>query len=158
MDVSIFKASRVRLMLWIAVPPLLVVGVGLGAYALRCRSQCELKQATVLGNDAIQSEAPLIAFFQETARRTGFAVVSVKVEHRVSAENRGMPVLIAEVNGSGSFEVINQFISNVISEQHLLSERAIKISQSSVDGTMDYRAELTFELLLLNEPKTAGGR
>ncbi len=183
MDVGIFKASRAGLILWIAVPPLLIVGVGLSAYALQRQSQWQLNRTEVLakvlprfsktqqaadallaefkgqeGASAIQSEDQLMSFLEETAQRAGFAVDSVKVERRVSAENRGMPVLIGNVKGAGGFDAIAQFIANVTSEQHLLSEQSVKITQSNGGGSMDYGAELTFELLLFNEPKKTGGR
>lgn len=182
MDVGIFKASRARLILWIAVPPLLMVGVGLSAYALQRQSQWQLNRTEVLakvlprfvktqreastllaefkglGTSAIQSEDQLMSFLEETAQRAGFAVDSVKVERRVSAENRGMPVLIGNVKGAGGFDAIAQFIANVTSEQHLLSEQSVKITQSNGGGSMDYGAELTVELLLFNELKKAGGR
>lgn len=162
---------------WIAVPPLLSVGVGLGTFTAQRWSQRELNRTKVLadvlpllvktqretgavlaefrklGNGTIQSEDQLISFLQETARHTAFTDTSVKVERRLSEGSRGIPVLIAEVKGSGNFNAINQFIADVISEQHLLSERSVKISQSSTDGAVDYRAELSFELLLFNELK-----
>ncbi|MCK5922006.1 MAG: hypothetical protein KAG66_13770, partial [Methylococcales bacterium] len=136
---SKFKASRARLMLWVTVPPLLIVGVGLSAYALHRRSQWDLNRTKVLadilpklvktqqeasnlisefnglGDDAIQSEDQLISFLQETAQRAGFTVDSVKVERQVSSVNRGIPVLIGDIKGVGNLATIKQFIADMTS-------------------------------------------
>ena len=63
MDVGKFKVNRVRLILWLAIPPALALGLGLSTYALRLRSEWKLsltsKLATVL---------PSLVYTQEKAR------------------------------------------------------------------------------------------
>jgi len=182
MDVGIFKASRARLITWIVVPPLLIVGMGLGTHALQRESEWELSRTEELvdilpklvrtqrqagdflaefnkgfGGEAIESEDQLISFLQETAQRAGFTVDSVKVERRVSKINPSMPVLSATVKGTGSFDAIELYLGDVTTAHHLLSESKINLSQ--VEGyTSDfYRAELAFELMLFPGPQSAGG-
>ncbi len=91
MDIGKFKSSRSRLILWILIPPLLIAGVGLSTYALRLRSEWQLKRAQHLAEafprlvksresavallelfqgaetTNIDSEEELISFVQESA-------------------------------------------------------------------------------------------
>ena len=182
MDVSVFKASRLRLMIWIVVPPLLIVSLGLGTYALQRQSEWELnrtkelvevlpelvqtkRQASELlaefrkGSEekAIESEDQFISFLQEVAQHVGFTVDSVKVERQVSGVNPNIPVLLASVKGKGSFDAIELYLGDVTTVHPLLSESTIKLSQVKEYNTDFYRAELSFELTLLNGPKVADG-
>ena len=182
MDESVFKASRLRLMIWIVVPPLLIVGLGLGTRALQRQSEWELNRAKELaevlpelvqtkrqaseliaefrkgsGEEAIESEDRFISFLQEVAQHVGFTVDSVKVERRVSGVNPNIPVLLASVKGTGSFDAIELYLGDVTSVHRLLSESTIKLSQVKEYNTDFYRAELAFELTLLTGATVAGG-
>ena len=179
MDIGKFKASRARLVFWIALPPLLIAGGGLSAFALRLQSEWELDRiralsealpdltqtqklarelrAEFLESDAasIQSEDELISFLQKIAGKGGFTVDSLRVERRVSERNNNMPMLVADVKGSGSFWVIQKFLGDAASGQYLLSGTALQVSKGRDSGNTDLcRAEITFELVLIDPLKT----
>ena len=44
MDVGIFKTSGIRLKIWLIVPPLLIVILGLGSHAWRQRAEWQLQE------------------------------------------------------------------------------------------------------------------
>jgi hypothetical protein len=181
MDIGKFKASRMRLTLWMMVPPLLVVGVGLSSYALQLQSTWKLnrtkalsdvlpklvqtqQQAQTLLNTfqgmegrSIKSEDALISFIQESARKVGFTVDSLKVERRDTGTAAGMPVLVANVNGSGALDSTYRFLTEVSASQQLLSESSLKISQQPNAFDLKLcKADITFELVLFNVAKKGG--
>lgn len=182
MDIGVFRASRVRLMVWIVVPPLLIVSLGLGTEALKRRSEWELnrtKEMTKIlpkliqmrerasdvliefkkGSEeqVIESEDQLISFLQEEAQQVGFTVDSIKVERRSSEVNPSISVLVASVKGTGSFDAIELYLGDVTTAHCLLCESAIKLSQVQEYNAGFYRAELAFELTLLHGSKGASG-
>ena len=181
MDVSVFKANRRRLTSWIVIPPVLAVSVGLSSYALRRHSQWELSRAQEMagvlpqlvqtrqiaddvlsrfngdGESDIHSEDQLISLIQETGRRVGFTVDSLKVERRVSARHRNLPVLTAAVTGEGQYADIEFFLGEVCTQHHFLSASSVKLSKSQKSGTQRYRADIGFELVLLEGLQVAGG-
>ncbi len=181
MDIGIFKASRVRLMLWLVIPPVVAIGMGLSSYTLQLRSQWKLNRTKKLSavlprlvnaqqeagalltdfrsssSRNIKSEDEMISFLQDVAQRAGFVVDSLKVERRRSAQN--MPVLKADVAGLGSYSSIEQFLHDVGSAQNLLSESSLKLSQSFSDRDAEsFRAEIQFELIVFNSVVAADGR
>ncbi len=181
MDVGVFKASRTRLMMWIIVPPLLVVGIGLGTYTLKLQSEWQLSRTKELAEvlpdlidaqqqaqellaqfnkgleQSVESEDQFISFLQEVAQQVGFTVDSIKVERRVSAATLNTEVLFASVKGTGSFDVIELYLNDVVSAHTLLSESEIKLTQVKEYNTDFYRAELAFELLLYKGSRAAIG-
>lgn len=182
MDISVFKASRSRLMIWIVGPPLVIVTLGLGSHALRLQSVWELNRTKKLvevlpklvqtkqhsnelltefrkgsGEEGIESEDQFISFLQEVAQHVGFTVDSIKVERRIATASANMQVLSAVVKGTGSFDIVDLYLDDVISAHQLLSENTIKLSQVKEYNIDFYRAELAFELLLYNSSKVAGG-
>jgi hypothetical protein len=102
MDVGKFKASKRRLMAWIVIPPVIIVGVGLSAFALQERAQWRLQQTQSLSDvlppfiqsqreaselvaglglgdeDRIGTEDQLITELNEAAYKHGFTVDSVR--------------------------------------------------------------------------------
>lgn len=172
MDVGKFKASRARLTMWIIIPPLLVSGIGLSSHALRLQSQWSLSRTEKLTDvlpksvqaqkqgrrlleqfhrlETVQSEDELISFLREAAQRTGFMIDSLKVERKVSTKSK-MPVLVASVRGSGSFEVIQKYLGDTAVRQPLLFENSLKVSGASrsVEGR-GFAVDVVFELLMLN--------
>lgn len=181
MDVGKFKAGRARLMLWIVLPPLIITGVGLSAYALRLQSEWEHSRTRLLSailpelvqtqnrarnllagfhgsnSASIRSEDEFISFIQEVEQKSRFTVDSLKVERRVLGDNT--PVLVASVKGFGSFEAIREFLGDVVSGQHLLYESSLQVSQTSGSRNADigdgqYKVDMTFELVLLESLKT----
>ena len=179
MDVGKFKASRLRLMLWILVPPVLAVGAGLGTYTMRLRSEWELKRTRKLddvlprlvetrrqaeavvaefrGSDteSLRTEDELISFLQEAAQESGFPVDSIGVERRSA---QGRPLLAASVKGAGTFNSIQRFMGDVSSAQHLLSESSLKLSKNTLAAEDDsYKADLLFELVLFNPSSLLDG-
>lgn len=181
MDIGKFKASQTRLIIWILVPPLVVVGVGLSSYALQLQSEWRLNRTKGLsdvlpklvqtqarsgklidefeGAGAIQSEDELISYLQNVAQGAGFTVDSLKVARRASVPGLGMPVLTASVKGSGRYEAIEAFLGDVTANQHLLSESSLQVTRNA-RGAYEQdacRADITFELVLFDALKKSGG-
>lgn len=173
MDVGKFKASRGRLISWVILPPVLIVGIGLSSFALSLESEWELERTRVLAEllpkveearkeadnlivqyresdtGSVTSEDELISFLQNIAQQTGFTVDTLKVERRGSSAGHNVPVLTAHIRGSGTMLSLQNFIADAGSRQQLLSERALKISQGGqVVGEEICRADITFELAL----------
>jgi hypothetical protein len=183
MDVGKFKASGGRLMAWIVIPPLLIVGFGLGAYAWQQRAEWRLRQTKSLSDvlpvfikaqrdanvliadlgineqDKIGSEDQLISFLQEAALRRGFTVDAVQVVRREQIRGKNIPVLSASVKGSGKFTAIQLYINEIKSAQQLLSVSSIELTQSSdLQATELFDAKVVFDLLLIEEVlETVGG-
>jgi Tfp pilus assembly protein PilO len=180
MDIGIFKASRGRLILWMVIPPVVAIGMGLSSYTLQLRSQWKLNRAQKLSSvlprlasvqqeahdllsnfqasstQHIKSEDEMISFLQDVAQQAGFVVDSLKVERRRSVQN--IPMLKANVMGAGSYEAIELFLGDVGSSQNLLSESSLKLSQSVTDRTSgNFQAEIEFELMLFNSVAATGG-
>ncbi|MBN2161377.1 MAG: hypothetical protein JXR25_00320 [Pontiellaceae bacterium] len=177
MDVGTFKASGARLTAWLVIPPVLIVVCGVGGALLERRAHWETARIEALSEalpqlvdarmnaqlllehfketgGSIQSEEQLIAFLRETAVHAGFSVDTLKVDREVAGKGRNTDTLAASVKGTGTLAVIQQFMRDVGASQDLLSDDAIKLTQAHVDESGEYRAELSFELLLFN---AAGG-
>ena len=183
MDVGKFKASRGRLMAWIGIPPLLIVSVGLSAYAWAQRADTRLIQNQALSDvlpvfikaqkdaaeliadlgineeDKIGSEDQLISFLQEAALRRGFTVDAIQVVRQEKIQGKNVPVLSASVKGSGELTAIQLYINEIKSAQQLLSVSSIQLTQPKKMNTENtFDAKVVFDLLLLEEVlKTAGG-
>ncbi len=182
MDIGKFKSSSTRLTLWILIPPLLVAGVGLGVYMLKLQSEWEFNRTQSLaealprlvfvrelagnlmldvqGDDVnrVKNEDEFISFLQSTASALDFTVNSLKVERRTS-DSQNLPVLVAKVRGTGTFPTIQNFLGDVASKQPLLSQSALRVSQSS--GSADRNlcnAEATFELVMVETLVSGGAR
>lgn len=182
MDIGKFKSSRGKLIVWILVPPLLIVGVGLSSYALQRQAEWRLnrtkrfaevlprlvraqREADALFEEfthsetgTVKTEDELISFLQSAAQKTGFTIDLLKVERTTSAQNASLPVLTANVKGFGMFLTVESFLKDVTSSQHLLSENSLQLTQesSSYDASV-CRANITFELVLFDALKTAKG-
>lgn len=182
MDIGIFKASRGRLMLWVLMPPLVLVGAGLTSHALKARSEWKLQRiqslATALpkleharsaaeeivnkfyGEDSgcLKTEEELVSYLHNASARVGFVIDSLNVERRVSARDKDIPMLMAEVKGSGSFVDIEDYLVEVLAGQQLLSESSVKVNRSAnALHANEYRADITFELVLFRSVGKAGG-
>jgi hypothetical protein len=182
MDVGKFKASLPRLFLWILIPPLLITSIGLTSYAMRQQSDWHLertrayaevlpelalakRRAETLISDfnnseagRIKSEDELISFLQNSAPQCGFMVDTLKVERKTSSATGNLPVLNANVRGSGSFAAVQAFIGDVTSRQQLLTESSLQISLGNQALGEDFcRADISFELILFDQNKPAGG-
>ncbi|MEE9369731.1 MAG: hypothetical protein V3V05_12855 [Pontiella sp.] len=184
MDVGKFKASRGRLMAWIGIPPLLIVSVGLSAYAWAQKADTRLIQNQALSDvlpvfikaqkdaaeliadlgineeDKIGSEDQLISFLQEAALRRGFTVDAIQVVRHEKVRGKNVPVLSASVDGSGELAAIQLYINEIKSAQQLLSVSSIQLTQPKKMNVENktFDAKVVFDLLLLEEVlKTAGG-
>ena len=182
MDVGIFMVSGGRLRMWLIIPPLLMVSVGLGSHAWQQRAQWRLQETKALSDvlppfvaarrDAVEliegfktssgeelgSENQLISFLQDMAQKNNFMVGTVNVVVREKRQQKDVPVLNAVVRGQGDFTAIQLYINEVKTEQRLLSVSSIKIVQPTERSIGDgYDVEIIFELLLLNEMKAFNG-
>lgn len=182
MDIGKFKKSRARLTAWVVIPPVLIVGVGLSSFALKQQSEWQLERTRVLSellpkiektqNEAlalltefsnsdagnVKSEEELISFLQNAARESEFTVDSLKVERKASSADKTVPVLVAKVRGSGSFLSVQTFIGDAVSQQQLLNETSLQISQGGYGiGEDSCRADIVFELIRFNFEKSDGG-
>jgi len=177
MDVGKFKASQKRLMMWITVPPLLISSVGLSAYAWKQQAEWKLKQTESLSEalpvviqartdagrlisdlglnkeSAIGSEDQLISFLQEAAMRRGFTIDSVQVVRREAKDSQGIPVLMANIEGTGEFTAIQLYINEVQSAQHMLSVNTLELTQprQQIIAGNGFKANISFNLLLIDE-------
>ncbi len=182
MDVGIFMASGGRLRAWLMIPPLLIVGLGLGSHAWQQRAQWQLQKTTALSEvlppfiaarkDAVVlfesfkiaeggelgSEDQLISFLQDMAQKNDFLVDTVSVVSQQQQQKKVVPVLNAVVRGEGDFTSIELYINEVKTEQRLLSVNSIKIAQpTESSGGELYEVEIVFELLLLDDLKAFNG-
>lgn len=183
MDVGIFKASQARLMAWIVIPPMLIVGVGLSSYAWSQRTEWKLQQAQSLSDvlplvieskreaakligdlglnekSAIASEDQLISFLQEVALKHGVTVESVKVVRRELARGENIPILSASLEGAGTFAALQLYVNEIKSAQSLLSVNSLRLSQPRKRISEDlFEASIVFDLMLIDEVlKTTGG-
>jgi hypothetical protein len=184
MDIGKFKASSGRLMAWIVIPPVLIVGVGMSAYAWQQRAEWQLRQNESLSEvmpvfikaqtaagklisdlgvnekDAIASEDQLISFLQEAAVRRAFTIDAVQVVRHEKVTGQAVPVLSASVEGFGEFSAIQLYINEIKSAQQLLSVRSMDLTQPKKRKADDeiFDARIVFDLLLFDEVlKTTGG-
>ena len=184
MDVGKFKASKARLMAWIVVPPLLIVGIGLSAHAWKQRAEWRLQQNQTLSDvlpsfikaqknaselieslgineqdKMIGSEDQLISFLQEAAVRRRFTVDAVKVVRHEQLKGKNIPVLRATVQGFGELTAIQLYINEIKSAQQLLSVNSIELSQDKDHRSADvFATKVVFDLLLIDEVlQTVGG-
>lgn len=182
MDIGIFKASQVRLIAWIIIPPVLIVGVGLSTYALKRQSEWKLSNTRELSEvlpkliqtqeeagalikkiqgveaDSLKNEDELISFLQGAAQKAGFMIDSLKVERSTAAQNSGIPVLTARVKGAGAFTEITSYIGDVTTAQVFLSESSLKVTRSSnAYNKESWNADVTFELILFDSLGASGG-
>ena len=184
MDIGKFKASGGRLMAWIVIPPLLIVTVGMSAYAWQQRAEWQLLQneslsevlpvfvkaqreaselITDLGvneKDKIGSEDQLISFLQEAAVRRAFTVDAVQVVRHEQIRGKNVPVLSASVEGYGEFTAIQLYINEIKSAQQLLSVSSMELTQpdNRQVGKDVFDARVVFDFLLIDEVlKTTGG-
>lgn len=183
MDVGTFKASQARLMAWIVIPPLLIVGVGLSSYAWQQRAVWRLQQtrslsdvlplvieskreATKLIGDlglsaksAIGSEDQMISFLQEVAVKHGVMIESIQVVRREPERGENIPVLSASVESLGEFTALQLYVNEIKSAQSLLSVSSLELTQPREQISKDiFEANITFDLMLIDEVlKTSGG-
>lgn len=179
MDVGIFKVSGGRLKMWLMIPPLLMVTVGLGSYAWQQRAQWQLQETQALSDvlppfiaarkaakdlfeglktdsgGELGTEDQLISFLQDIAQQYEFTVEAVNV---VDQKQQAASVLNIVVRGAGDFTAVQLYINEAKSKQRLLSVDSIKVMQPSEQRAGGlYDVEIVFELLLMDEIKTLGG-
>jgi hypothetical protein len=167
MDIGKFKASRLRLTLWLTIPLVLLVGVGLGSYTLRLRSDWELERIQKLAaalpklalvqqsaealthefqqeGERIRTEDELMAYLRGAAREARFLVNTLKVERGTL---KGLPTLTASVSGSGSLTAVQRFLGDAAAGQPLLSEQSLKISRSALQRDT-FKTDISLVLIL----------
>ncbi|MDF7799998.1 hypothetical protein P4C99_11030 [Pontiellaceae bacterium B1224] len=107
---------------------------------------------------SLKSADDLISYLQNTANQVGFTVDSLKVERGMSAREKNVPKLTALVKGAGSFEDIENYMGEVSANQNLLSEASMQVSRSANPARPDdFRADITFELVLFRAANLSGG-
>ncbi|MDF7799996.1 hypothetical protein P4C99_11020 [Pontiellaceae bacterium B1224] len=181
MDLGKFKASRTRLLLWVLIPPFLISGIGLTSFALdqqstwvleRTKALSEILPKVVAAQESVESllqtfnaseagriktEDELISFLQNAANNADFMVDSLKVERKVAAMSKNVPVLAASIRGSGTIMAVRSFLGDVTARQQLLSETSLQINQGGRSlGEESCRADITFELILFKNGKSGG--
>lgn len=181
MDVGIFITSSRRLTMWIIIPPLLMVGIGMGSFAWKQKAQWQLQEAQALSellppfitarNNAAElfkgfetdaggelgSEDQLISFLQDMAQQNSFMVETVNIVARKNPQQT-VPALNAVVKGEGDFTAVQLYINEAKSKQRLLSVDSIKVMEPNTRSeTGLYSVEIIFELLLIDEIKALGG-
>ena len=185
MDVGIFKTSGLRLKLWIIIPPLLMVSVGLGSHAWRQRAVWKLQETQALSEflpplitarkdvaalfdsfkgstgSEMGSGDQLISFLQDMAQLNDFMLDTIDIVDRRNSSpesSQALPVLNAVVRGRGDFTSVQMYINEAKSRQQLLSVDSLRVNKPSDGaGAGIYDVEIVFELMQLNEMKTVSG-
>lgn len=182
MDVGIFMASGTRLRIWLILPPVLIVSIGLGSHAWQQRAVWKLEETKAISNvlpsfitargevlDLVESfktdggkdlvsQAQMGSFLQEMAEQNNFTGTSVSTPDQKNQPQKAVPVQNYMVKGSARFMDIQLFINKAKSEQRLISVSSIKIAQPSEGSAGEqFEVEILFELLLLDGMKAFDG-
>lgn len=180
MDVGVFKVSRLRLILWLGIPPVLIVGMTMSSYILSLRSQWKLDRVSALSEvlpklnqtrqdahgllvrfestteQAVRTEDQLISFLQDYAQMSGFQIDSLNAER--GAPVAGYPVLVAKVRGSGTYEEIEVFLGDVEKAHHLISETSLTLSRIKGGDKADmFDVAVEFQMTLFKSALVAKG-
>lgn len=184
MDVAIFKASRIRLIVWIAIPPLLITSVGLSLFALKQKAQWQLQQTQALSDvlpsviearkdieklfeelglskeNRIASEDELISLLQEKARSRDMGFPNIQVIRNDKIQGSNVPVLSAVVESSGDIKAFQFYLNDIKSAQPLLNVSSITLKQKAGRGRGDlptFDLRVVFDLLLVDDVLKSGG-
>lgn len=182
MDVGIFKISKIRLITWTVIPPVLIAAVGLSSYALRQRAEWRLQQTQALSDvlpavigaqsavrqlfedlglseeKRIASEDQLISLLQEKATQRNITFKTVQVVRRDKSKGSNVPVLSAVVEAFGDVAAFQLYLNDIKANQPLLTASSIKIEQRTDDGQAgDFELKVIFDLLLVDEVLKASG-
>ena len=182
MDVGIFKASKIRLIGWIVVPPILIVTVGLSSYALRQRAEWRLKETRALSDvlpdvvharrdikelydhlglskdKRITSGDQLINILEETARERDIELKRTQIVDREATRGSRIPTTSVIMEAAGGFDDFQLFLNDVKTAYPLVSARSIFLSEDE-DNPDNTRFELkvVFDLLLVADVLKASG-
>jgi hypothetical protein len=183
MDVGIFKVSKIRMIAWVVIPPVLITAVGLSSYALRQRAEWRMQQAqalsdvlpAVIGAQAsvrqlfedlglseekrIESRDQLISLLQEKAVQRDITFDTVQVVRRDKSKGSDIPVLRATVEAFGDVSAFQLYLNDIKLAQPLLTASSINIVQRTDDGGGggNFELKVVFDLLLVDEVLKASG-
>jgi hypothetical protein len=182
MDVGIFKVSKIRLITWIMIPPVLIASAGLSAFALSLRAEWRLKQTEALSDvlpaviqaqaevrqlfedlglteeKRIASEDQLISLLQEKAMQRNITFKTVQVVRRDKSKGSNVPVLSAMVEAFGSVQAFQLYLNDIKMAQPLLTADSISLDQRTDGGQDgDFELKVVFDLLLVDEVLKARG-
>jgi hypothetical protein len=182
MDVGIFKAGKIRMALWIVVPPVLIVSVGLSSYAMQQRAEWRLQETKALSDvlpDVVNAKQDvkklydnlglsrekrittgdqLIGILEEKARLHGVDVKKTQILDREIAKGSKIPVISVIVDASGSFADFQLFLNDVKSAHPLVSARTITLQQGDEsERKAGFDLRVVFDLLLVNDVLKASG-
>ena len=184
MDVGIFKVSKIRLIAWVVIPPVVIAAVGLSSYALRQKAEWRLKQTQALSDvlpavteaqtavrklfddlgltkeKRIASEDQLISLLQDKAMQRNIVFKTVQVNRRDKSKGASVPALSAVVEAFGDVAAFQLYLNDIKMAQPLLTANSIKIEQRSEDGGGgggDFELNVIFDLLLLDNHLIASG-
>ncbi len=182
MDVGIFKASKTRLALWVAVPPILIVAVGLSSFALQQRAEWQLQETKALSDvlpevvnakrdvqelydklglseeKRISTGDQLIAILEEKARHRRIDLKKTQIIDRETAKGSKIPVISVIVEASGEFADFQLFLNDVKSAHPLVTARTITLQQSEEnDIKAGFDLKVVFDLLLVGDVLKAHG-
>lgn len=176
MDVGIFKASKMRLVIWIIVPPLLVIIVGLSSYALQQRAMWQLKETRALSNvlpavitarknvqqlldnlglsrnNRITTGDQLISLLQEEAKKRNINWKKGQILERDKTQKPKVPTISVLVEATGEFSDFQRFLNDVKSAHPLISTRSISLTQGKEDEAgKGFELKVVFDLLLVGD-------
>lgn len=183
MDVGVFKASKVRLVIWIVVPPILIMVVGLSSFALRQYAEGQLEQTKALSNvlpdvistrkkvhtlvddlglskeKRIASADQFLAHLEEKATNRNIDLKKTQILRREKEKGSSTPVVSAMVEAVGGFADFQLFLNDVKSAHPLVSARLIELKQGREDAVGEgFQLKIVFDLLLVGDVlKTTGG-
>jgi len=168
MDLGIFKARRAHFVAWLAVPPLLILAVHIGAnaygrwvtreldqrrsfWALMPEMQRQLgrgqKRVALYalreeaGADAIETVS---ARFNASARHHGLTIFSLGIEKADGAASPGSSILTATLKAEGSFLSLLKFL-NEMQAEGLASLFSAQLGVVRFEPEAVYEAEFVFE-------------
>jgi hypothetical protein len=182
MDVGTFKASKARLIMWIVIPPMLIVIVGLSSYALQQRAEWKLQETQALSNvlpDVIEAKKDvqtlydelglskdkrissgdeLVSILEEEARRRRIELKRTQVIDREMPKGAKIPVISVIIDASGEFSDFQLFLNDIKTAHPLVSTRSATLDQSE-DGAAEsgFDLKVVFDLLLVGDVLKASG-
>lgn len=182
MDIGIFKASKVRLVLWIVIPPLLIVTVGLSSYALQQRAEWKLQETQALSNvlpdlievkqdmeelydklglssdKRISTGDELVSILEKLARKRRIELKRTQIVDREQTKESKIPVVGVIMDATGDLADFQLFLNDITSAHPLVSTRSISVSQvNKADQQAGFELKVVFDLLMVNDVLKASG-
>jgi len=182
MDIGIFKASKARLAMWIVIPPMLIVTVGMSSFAWQQRATWRLEETRALSDvlpDVINAKRDvqqlyddlglseekrittgdeLISILEEEARNRSIVIQRTQIIDRDAPKESRIPVISVIVDATGEFSDFQKFLNDIKLAHPLVSARSIVMDQGvEGDRNSGFEMKVVFDLLLVGDVLKASG-